>query len=137
MLPLDTLCKRCPLCNHFRHSRLFLSHAKPDMLSAVEEKLLFALYRFHFLTIDQIVTYLGVSVNSANWIREKLRSLMKRGFVDTQYLPRLTPYGRLPLVYMFGTEAVSHFRGCPITRKSASYRVIDVFGEVTSWRHLR
>src|SRR6266705_609133 len=71
-----------------------------EMLTAVEEKLLLALYRFHYLTIDQIVTYLGISVNSTNWIRSKLRSLVDRVFVDTQYLPRITPYGRLPLIYM-------------------------------------
>src|SRR5437764_11826979 len=87
-----------------------IKYQQPAMLSAVEEKLLFALYRFHFLTIDQLVTYLGISVNSANWIREKLRSLMNRQYVDTQYLPRLTPYGRLPLIYMLGTDGINHFR---------------------------
>jgi len=80
------------------------------MLSAVEEKLLLAIYRFHYLSIDQIVRYLGISHNSTNWIRAKLRSLIDRRFVDTQYLPRVTPYGRLPLIYMLGTEGVNHFK---------------------------
>jgi hypothetical protein len=79
-------------------------------LTAVEEKLLLALYRFHYLTIDQIVSYLGLSSNSTNWIRKKLRSLLDREFVDTQFLPRMTPYGRLPLIYMLGTEGINHFK---------------------------
>src|SRR2546430_3448460 len=79
-------------------------------LTAVEEKLLLALYRFHYLTIDQIVSYLGISSNSTNWIRKKLRSLLDREFVDTQFLPRNTPYGRLPLIYMLGTEGINHFK---------------------------
>jgi hypothetical protein len=96
-----------------------------ELLTAVEEKLLLALYRFHYLTIDQVVNYLGISANSTNWIRKKLRSLVNREFVDTQYLPRLTPYGRLPLIYMLGTEGVNHFKELdfPVSYHSPKERI--------------
>src|SRR2546425_4714839 len=97
-----------PIAHLSPTQQTFVRPSQPAMLTAVEEKLLLALYRFHFLTIDQFVSYLGISVNSANWIRAKLRSLMKRAYIDTQYLPRLTPYGRLPLVYLLGTKGVNH-----------------------------
>ena len=60
-----------------RNSSTGHSSAKEQslFLTAVEEKLLLALYRFHYLTIDQIVSYLGLSINSTNWIRKKLHSL--------------------------------------------------------------
>src|SRR6266849_1405183 len=101
------------------------SHTVPDMLSAVEEKLLMAVYRFHYLTLEQIVCYLGISPNSANWIRKKLKSLVDRAFLDTQFLPRLTPYGRLPLIYMLGTEGVNHFKelGYPVSYHSPKERI--------------
>ena len=96
-----------------------------ESLSAVEEKLLIALYRFHFLTIDQFVSYLGLSPNSAKWIQGKLRSLFARGFVDTQYLPRLTPSGRLPFIYMLGTKGITHFKelGFTVSYHSPKERV--------------
>src|SRR5437762_1480362 len=100
-------------------------HTSSDMLTAVEEKLLLALYRFHYLTIDQVVSYLGISANSTNWIRKKLRSLGDLAYVDTQYLPRITPYGRLPLVYMLGTEGINHFKALdfPVSYHSPKERI--------------
>lgn len=97
----------------------------PTLLTAVEEKLLLALYRFHYLSIDQVVSYLGMSINSTNWIRKKLRSLKDQGFIDTQYLPRDTPHGSLPIIYMLGTEAIHHFKeiGFPVSYHSPKERI--------------
>lgn len=101
------------------------AYQQTAMLTAVEEKLLLAIYRFHYLTIDQLITYLGISIHSANWIRAKLRSLIDRQYVDTQYLPRLTPYGRLPLIYMLGSEGITHCKeiGFPVSYHSPKERI--------------
>ena len=109
---MQTTVQTLPFRSLSPHQRVVARPAQhvPAMLSAVEEKLLLAVYHFHYLTLEQVVCYLGISPNSANWIRKKLKSLVDRAYLDTQFLPRLTPYGRLPLIYMLGTEGVNHFK---------------------------
>lgn len=86
---------------------------KPDppvVLTALAEKLLFALSRFHYLTIDQVVRFFGLRPSSTSWIRGKLRFLVLQGFVETQFLPRTTPAGRLPIIYALGTKGIKHWK---------------------------
>lgn len=86
-------------------------HGKPDppvVLTALAEKLLLTLSRFHYLTIDQIVRFFGLRPSSTSWIRGKLRELVLQGFIETQFLPRTTPAGRLPLIYALGTKGIQH-----------------------------
>lgn len=95
---------------------------KPDppvVLTALKERLLFALSRFHYLTIDQVVRFFGLRPSSTSWIRGKLRELVAHEFVETQFLPRTTPSGRLPLIYALGTKGIKH---CKQLGLSVSYR---------------
>src|SRR5690349_20945790 len=115
---METLPVFQPISLHQRLGSKHTASPQPAMLSAVEERLLFAICRFHYLTIKQIVRYLGLSPNSTNWIRGELRSLVVRRFLATQYLPRITPAGRLPIIYSLGTEGINH---CKELRFPVSY----------------
>src|SRR6266581_4463664 len=77
-------------------------------LSAVHEKLLLAVYKFHYLTVEQIVHYLCISENSTNWLRTKLKALVKNNYLITQQLPRVESWGRNRLVYSLSTQGVNH-----------------------------
>ena len=83
---------------------------KPFILSAVDEKLLLAVYRFHYLIVEQIVRYLGLSENSTNWLRTKLKALVEGNYLATQNLPRVSSYGRNHFIYSLAKESVTHFR---------------------------
>src|SRR5579864_5157213 len=76
------------------------------VLSAVDSKILLALYRLHYLTVDQIREYLGIRKTSQTWLREKVRRLSLIGFLHTQFLPRKTPVGRLPIVYSLAAKGI-------------------------------
>ena len=83
----------------------------PYMLSAVDEKLLLAVHKFHYLTLSQLIRYLGYSERSkgsANWLGSFLKSLVADNFLVTQNLPRVASYGRNPLVYSLSTQGVKH-----------------------------
>src|ERR1700730_5103241 len=80
----------------------------PVSLSAVDEKLLLAVYKFHYLTVEQIVHFLCISENSTNWLRTKLKTLVEGNYLATQHLPRVSSYGRNPLIYSLSTQGVHH-----------------------------
>jgi Replication-relaxation len=84
---------------------------KPYVLTAHDEKLLLTVRQFHYLTLDQFITYLGISEKSKNWLGGRLKTLKDVGYLTTQQLPRVESYGRNPLIYSLSPKGISHLRG--------------------------
>ncbi len=83
----------------------------PSTLSAVDEKLLLAVHRFHYLTLGQLVRLLGYSERSkgsSNWLGGFLKTLVAGNYLAAQNLPRVASYGRNPLIYSLSTKGVHH-----------------------------
>jgi hypothetical protein len=94
----------------------------PCTLSAVDEKLLLAVHRFHYLTLSQLIRYLGYSERSkgsSNWLGGFLKTLVAGNYLVAQSLPRVSSYGRNPLVYSLSTKGVNHIQalGYPVLTK--------------------
>src|SRR5579859_2472756 len=90
----------------------------PYMLSAVDEKLLLAVHKFHYLTLSQIIRYLGYSERSkgsANWLGSFLKALVADNYLVAQNLPRISSYGRNPLIYSLSTQGVNHIESLGLT----------------------
>lgn len=90
----------------------------PTMLSAVDEKLLLSVYKFHYLTLSQLIRYLGYSERSkgsSNWLGSVLKSLVADNYLAAQNLPRVSSYGRNPLVYSLSTQGVKHIESLGLT----------------------
>jgi hypothetical protein len=88
------------------------------MLSAVDEKLLLAVHRFHYLTLTQLVRYLGYSERSkgsSNWLGGFLKVLVSGNYLVAQNLPRVSSYGRNPLIYSLSTKGVHHIEALGFT----------------------
>lgn len=75
---------------------------------SVDEKLLTALYRLHYLKLEQITRCLRYSGKSKNWLRVKLTRLEEKELVFSQPLPQ-TRKGEPFLVYELGTKGVEIF----------------------------
>ena len=84
---------------------------KAYVLTAHDEKLLLTLRQFHYLTLNQFITYLGISEKSKNWLGGRLKTLKDVGYVTTQQLPRVESYGRNPLIYSLSPKGIQHMRG--------------------------
>ncbi|SRR5579871_3714953 len=90
----------------------------PTLLSAVDEKLLLAVHKFHYLTLTQLIRYLGYSERSkgsANWIGGFLKALVADNYLVAQNLPRVSSYGRNPLIYSLATQGVKHIEHVGLT----------------------
>src|SRR5579885_819132 len=90
----------------------------PCALSAVDEKLLLAIHRFHYLTLSQLVRFLGYSdrsKGSANWLGGFLKTLVSGNYLVAQHLPRVASYGRNPFVYSLSTKGVHHMEALGMT----------------------
>ncbi len=90
----------------------------PYMLSAVDEKLLLSVHKFHYLTLSQLIRYLGYSEHSkgsANWLGGFLKTLVQDNYLATQNLPRVSSYGRNPLIYSLSTKGVNHIEALGFT----------------------
>ncbi len=88
-------------------------HESPCTLSAVDEKLLLAIHRFHYLTLNQLVRFLGYSdrsKGSSNWLGGFLKTLVAGNYLVAQNLPRVSSYGRNPLIYSLSTKGVNHIQ---------------------------
>ncbi len=86
-------------------------YESPCTLSAVDEKLLLAVHRFHYLTLAQLIRYLGYSdrsKGSSNWLGGFLKTLVAGKFLAAQNLPRVASYGRNPLIYSLAAKGVQH-----------------------------
>src|SRR5579859_4679635 len=85
----------------------------PDILSAVDEKLLLAVHKFHYLTLSQLIRFLGYSdrsKGSSNWLGGFLKTLVAGNYLVAQNLPRVASYGRNPLIYSLSTNGVNHIQ---------------------------
>jgi len=88
-------------------------YESPCTLTAVDEKLLLAVHRFHYLTLSQLIRYLGYSERSkgsANWLGGFLKALVEGNYLVAQNLPRVSSYGRNPLIYSLSTKGVNHIQ---------------------------
>jgi hypothetical protein len=101
-----------------------------DALSAVEEKILFAVYRLPYVRIEQLTRYLKLSPHSSKWLQKIVRGLIARSYLDVQPLPRFTPFGMLPHVYMLGTKGMRFFQEnhFPVSYRSPKERVRKHYG---------
>ena len=90
----------------------------PTLLTAVHEKLLLAVHRFHYLTLSQLIRYLGYSERSkgsANWLGAFLKSLVADNYLVAQSLPRRESHGRNSYVYSLSTHGVKHIEHLGLT----------------------
>lgn len=90
----------------------------PGILSAVDEKLLLAVHRFHYLTLSQLVRLLGYSERSkgsSNWLGGFLKALVEDNYLVAQNLPRVASYGRNPLIYSLSTKGFHHIESLGFT----------------------
>src|SRR5690349_20870048 len=90
----------------------------PYMLSAVDEKLILAIHKFHYVTLSQLIRYLGYSERSkgsSNWLGGVLKELVKGNYLVAQNLPRVASYGRNPLIYSLATQGVKHIEALGLT----------------------
>ncbi len=88
-------------------------YESPCTLSAVDEKLLLAVHRFHYLTLGQLVRFLGYSERSkgsSNWLGGFLKTLVAGNYLVAQNLPRVSSYGRNPLIYSLSTKGFNHIQ---------------------------
>ncbi len=93
-------------------------YESPCTLSAVDEKLLQAIHKFHYLTLSQLVRYLGYSdrsKGSSNWLGGFLKELVAGNYLAAQHLPRVASYGRNPLMYSLSTKGVHHMEALGLT----------------------
>jgi Replication-relaxation len=93
-------------------------YESPCTLTAVDEKLLLAVHKFHYLTLSQLIRYLGYSEHSkgsSNWLGGILKSLVAGNFLVAQSLPRVSSYGRNPLIYSLSTKGVHHIEALGLT----------------------
>jgi hypothetical protein len=96
-----------------------------SVLTAVEEKILSAVYRLPYLRIEQVTTCLGWSPASKKEVQKIIRSLIERNYLDVQPLPRLTSKGSLPHLYMLGTQGITFYqdKGFPVSYHSPKERL--------------
>ena len=73
------------------------------------ERILEALYRYHFLTIEQ-VTRLFYSRGSMTTVRSILSELAKSQYALYLYLPRSTPTGSLPKIYTLARRGINYLK---------------------------
>src|SRR5579859_6890965 len=97
-------------------------YESPCTLSAVDEKLLLSVHHFHYLTLNQLVRFLGYSERSkgsSNWLGGYLKALVEGNYLVAQNLPRVSSYGRNPLIYSLSTKGVNHIQalGYPVLTK--------------------
>src|SRR6266487_723039 len=72
--------------------------AKSFAIGSAEEKLLYAIHQYHFLTAQQLCTLL-YSDGSLKYVMAKLKMLTQNDYLLRIYLPRGGPYGRPLSVY--------------------------------------
>ena len=128
---MDTLPTLQPISPH-PFSRKQVRFQEPDLLSAVEEKILCAVYKLPYLRIDQLVRFLGYEPTSLEWVRKKVKALVAREYLDIQPLPRLTSYGVLPHLFILGTHGITFFqeKGYPVFYHSPKERLRS-YGHIT------
>src|SRR5947209_11987492 len=128
---MDTLPTLQPISPH-PFSRKQVRFQEPDLLSAVEEKILHAIYKLPYLRIDQLVRFLGYEPTSLEWVRKKLKALVAREHLDIQPLPRLSSYGVLPRLFILGTHGITFFqeKGYPVFYHSPKERLRS-YGHIT------
>ena len=73
------------------------------------ERILEALYRYHFLTVEQ-VTRLFYSRGSLTTVRSILSELAKAQYALYLYLPRSTPTGSLPKIYTLARRGINYLK---------------------------
>jgi hypothetical protein len=73
------------------------------------ERILEALYRYHFLTTEQ-VTRLFYSRGSLTTVRALLYELALKKYVMFLYLPRPTPLGSVPKIYTLARRGINYLK---------------------------
>ena len=101
-----------------------------DALTQVDERVLIALSKLHYLTLEQFIRYFRYSNSSSNWLqREVLKPLVEKKYLYTQHLPRRESYGRNPYIYALANRGVTHLRGL-------EFDVIDAAEGLASFLYL-
>lgn len=75
--------------------------------TSVDQDILELLYKWRYVTSDQIRRYRKQSSNSLHDIQHRLKNLVAHGYVYASHLWRDTSSGRLPFVYTLDTNGVN------------------------------
>src|SRR5258708_2770757 len=76
-------------------------------VTPVDRDILELVYKWRYVTADQIRRYRGQSDNSLHDIQRRLKILVEENYLFASHLWRDTPSGRLPFVYVLDTNGVS------------------------------
>lgn len=93
----------------FQSSYTPLEKNAPFVLKPHHERILYALYRYHFLTVEQ-VTRLLYSKGSLTSVRALLALLAKHDYAMHLYLPRPTPTGSVPKIYTLARRGINYLK---------------------------
>lgn len=81
----------------------------PFVLKPHHERILEALYRYHFVTVEQ-VTRLLYSKGSLTSVRSLLAALAENDYAMHLYLPRPTPTGSVPKIYTLARRGINYLK---------------------------
>src|SRR5436190_12675618 len=82
---------------------------KPAVVDALKEHILYSTYRYHYLLLDQFIQLFDLRHTSSSWLqREKIKPLVRGGFLYEQCLSRKSRVGSLPSVYSLATIGRNH-----------------------------
>ncbi len=81
----------------------------PFVLKPHHERILEALYHYHFLTVEQ-VTRLLYSKGSLTSVRSLLAQLASNEYAMHLYLPRPTPTGSVPKIYTLARRGINYLK---------------------------
>src|SRR5215472_19015426 len=85
--------------------------------TAVDRDILELVYRWRYVTADQIRRYRKQSDNSLHDIQRRLKILVEEGYLYPSHLWRDTPSGRLPFVYSLDSAGVAFLTDCGLDVK--------------------
>jgi len=83
------------------------THKKSYIPTAIDRDILELVYKWRYVTADQIRRYRKQSENSLHDIQRRLKILVEEGYLYPCRLWRDTPAGRLPFVYTLDTAGVT------------------------------
>ena len=82
---------------------------KDFVLKPHHGRILEAVYKYHFLTVEQ-VTRLFYSPNTIADVRKLLNAMSQAGYLMFLYLPRATPLGAVPKIYTLARKGINQLK---------------------------
>ncbi len=93
------------------------THNQPYEPTGVDRDILELVYRWHYVTAEQIRRYRGQSDNSLHDIQRRLKLLVEHDYLYPARLWRDTPAGRVPFVYTLDTNGIKLLHECGLEAK--------------------